>query len=193
MIILGLTGSIGMGKSTTAKMFADAGVPVSDADRMVHALYAGAAVPHIEKAFPGTVSDGVVDRDKLAATVLGNPARLRELEAIVHPLVRAETDAFVERHRQAGAPLIVLDIPLLFETGGKDRVDRILVVTAPADVQRERVLSRPGMTEEKFEAILAKQVPDAEKRRRADFVIDTSRGMDAAREDVLRIVAELTG
>ena len=193
MIILGLTGSIGMGKSTTAKMFADAGVPVSDADRMVHALYAGAAVPHIEKAFPGTVSDGVVDRDKLAATVLGDPARLRELEAIVHPLVRAETDAFVERHRQAGAPLIVLDIPLLFETGGKDRVDRILVVTAPADVQRERVLSRPGMTEEKFEAILAKQVPDAEKRRRADFVIDTSRGMDAAREDVLRIVAELTG
>lgn len=193
MIILGLTGSIGMGKSTTAKMFADAGVPVSDADRMVHALYAGAAVPHIEKAFPGTVSDGVVDRDKLAATVLGDPARLRELEAIVHPLVRAETDAFVERHRQAGAPLIVLDIPLLFETGGKDRVDRILVVTAPADVQRERVLSRPGMTEEKFEAILAKQVPDAEKRRRADFVIDTSRGMDAAREDVLRIIAELTG
>ena len=193
MIILGLTGSIGMGKSTTAKMFADAGVPVSDADRMVHALYAGAAVTPIEKAFPGTVSDGVVDRDKLAATVLGNPARLRELEAIVHPLVRAETDAFVERHRQAGAPLIVLDIPLLFETGGKDRVDRILVVTAPADVQRERVLSRPGMTEEKFEAILAKQVPDAEKRRRADFVIDTSRGMDAAREDVLRIVAELTG
>ena len=193
MIILGLTGSIGMGKSTTAKMFADAGVPVSDADRMVHALYAGAAVPHIEKAFPGTVSDGVVDRDKLAATVLGNPARLRELEAIVHPLVRAETDAFVERHRQAGAPLIVLDIPLLFETGGMNRVDRILVVTAPADVQRERVLSRPGMTEEKFEAILAKQVPDAEKRRRADFVIDTSRGMDAAREDVLRIVAELTG
>ena len=193
MIILGLTGSIGMGKSTTAKMFADAGVPVSDADRMVHALYAGAAVPHIEKAFPGTVSDGVVDRDKLAATVLGNPARLRELEAIVHPLVRAETDAFVERHRQAGAPLIVLDIPLLFEIGGMGRVDRILVVTAPADVQRERVLSRPGMTEEKFEAILAKQVPDAEKRRRADFVIDTSRGMDAAREDVLRIVAELTG
>ena len=193
MIILGLTGSIGMGKSTTAKMFADAGVPVSDADRMVHALYAGAAVPHIEKAFPGTVSDGVVDRDKLAATVLGDPARLHELEAIVHPLVRAETDAFVERHRQAGAPLIVLDIPLLFETGGMDRVDRILVVTAPADVQRERVLSRPGMTEEKFEAILAKQVPDAEKRRRADFVIDTSRGMDAAREDVLRIIAELTG
>ena len=193
MIILGLTGSIGMGKSTTAKMFAEAGVPVSDADRMVHALYAGAAVPHIEKAFPGTVSDGVVDRDKLAAAVLGDPARLRELEAIVHPLVRAETDAFVERHRQAGAPLIVLDIPLLFETGGKDRVDRILVVTAPADVQRERVLSRPGMTEEKFDAILAKQVPDAEKRRRADFVIDTSRGMDAAREDVLRIIAELTG
>ena len=193
MIILGLTGSIGMGKSTTAKMFADAGVPVSDADRMVHALYAGAAVTPIEKAFPGTVSDGVVDRDKLAATVLGDPARLRELEAIVHPLVRAETDAFVERHRQAGAPLIVLDIPLLFETGGMDRVDRILVVTAPTDVQRERVLSRPGMTEEKFEAILAKQVPDAEKRRRADFVIDTSRGMDAAREDVLRIVAELTG
>ena len=193
MIILGLTGSIGMGKSTTAKMFAEAGVPVSDADRMVHALYAGAAVPHIEKAFPGTVSDGVVDRDKLAATVLGDPARLRELEAIVHPLVRAETDAFVERHRQAGAPLIVLDIPLLFEIGGMGRVDRILVVTAPADVQRERVLSRPGMTEEKFDAILAKQVPDAEKRRRADFVIDTSRGMDAAREDVLRIIAELTG
>ena len=193
MIILGLTGSIGMGKSTTAKMFAEAGVPVSDADRMVHALYAGAAVPPIEKAFPGTVSDGVVDRDKLAATVLGDPARLRELEAIVHPLVRAETDAFVERHRQAGAPLIVLDIPLLFEIGGMGRVDRILVVTAPADVQRERVLSRPGMTEEKFDAILAKQVPDAEKRRRADFVIDTSRGMDAAREDVLRIIAELTG
>ena len=189
MIILGLTGSIGMGKSTTAKMFAEAGVPVSDADRMVHALYAGAAVTPIEKAFPGTVSDGVVDRDKLAATVLGNPARLRELEAIVHPLVRAETDAFVERHRQAGAPLIVLDIPLLFETGGMDRVDRILVVTAPADVQRERVLSRPGMTPDAFEAILARQVPDAEKRAKADFILSTAHGFEFARDQVRAIVA----
>lgn len=193
MIVLGLTGSIGMGKSTTARMFRDAGVPVHDSDETVHRLYAGKAAGLIEKRFPGVVHDGVVDREKLAKAVLGQPDALKDLERIVHPLVRADADAFLERHRQEGARLALLDIPLLFETGGEDRVDRIVVVTAPAEVQRERVLVRPGMTEEKFEAILSRQVPDAEKRRRADYIIDTGQGMDAARRRVAEIVDELTG
>lgn len=193
MIVLGLTGSIGMGKSTTARMFREAGVPVHDSDETVHRLYAGKAVPLIEERFPGVVHDSVVDREKLAKAVLGQPDALKDLERIVHPLVRADADAFLEHHRQAGARLALLDIPLLFETGGEDRVDRIVVVTAPAEVQRERVLARPGMTVEKFEAILSRQVPDVEKRRRADFLIDTGQGMDAARRRVAEIVDELTG
>ena len=193
MIVLGLTGSIGMGKSTTAKMFADSGVPVHDSDEAVHRLYRGKAAPLVEAAFPGTTADGVVDRSKLAQRVLGDPAALKRLEAIVHPLVRADATAFLKRHHAAGAPLAVVDIPLLFETGGRERVDQVVVVTAPPEVQRERVLSRPGMTEEKFSKILAKQVPDDEKRRQADFVIDTGRGMEAARQAVADVIEELTG
>ena len=193
MIVLGLTGSIGMGKSTTAKMFSEAGVPVHDSDEAVHRLYAGKAAPFVETAFPGTVSGGVVDRVALSRHVLGNPEALRKLEAIIHPLVRADAEAFLARHRQQNAPLAVLDIPLLFETGGRNRVDTVVVVTAPAEIQRDRVLSRPGMTEEKFAAILGKQVPDAEKRSKADFIIDTGQGIEPARQAVSRIIAELTG
>lgn len=193
MIVLGLTGSIGMGKSTAAKMFADAGVPVHDSDEAVHRLYSGAAVPLVEKAFPGTTRDGSVDRALLGQRVLGDPAALKTLEWIIHPLVRADADAFLARHRSAGAPLAVLDIPLLFETGGRDRVDKVIVVSAPADIQRSRVLARPGMTEEKFEAILHRQVPDAEKRRLADFVVDTAHSFDATRIAIHAIIDELTG
>lgn len=193
MIVLGLTGSIGMGKSTAAKMFADAGVPVHDSDEAVHRLYAGKAAPLVEAAFPGTIVDGAVDRTLLAGQVLGNAAALKKLEAIVHPLVRADADAFLARHRAAKAPLVVLDIPLLFETGGRGRVDKVAVVSAPADIQRQRVLARPGMSEAKLAAILAKQTPDAEKRRQADFVIDTSGGFDVTRAEVEKIVAELVG
>ena len=193
MIVLGLTGSIGMGKSTTAKLFAEAGVPVHDSDEAVHRLYAGAAAPLVEGAFPGTVVNGVVDRDALSKRVVGDAEAIARLEKIVHPLVRADADTFVARYRAAGAPLVVLDIPLLFETNGTGRVDKIAVVSAPAEVQRERVLSRPGMTEEKFAAILARQTPDTEKRRRADFVIDTRESVEAAREQVEAIVRELTG
>ena len=193
MIVLGLTGSIGMGKSTTAKMFVEEGVPVHDSDEAVHRLYAGVAAPLIEARFPGTVVDGVVDRERLSKAVLGNKQALRDLEGIVHPLVRADADAFLARHRAAGAPLVVLDIPLLFETGGRDRVDRVVVVTAPADVQRERVLARPGMGEEKLAAILARQVPDADKRDKADHVIDTGRGIEVARAAVKALIAALSG
>ncbi|OBQ63314.1 dephospho-CoA kinase [Mesorhizobium erdmanii] len=193
MIVLGLTGSIGMGKSTTARMFADAGVPVHDSDETVHRLYAGKAAPLVEAAFPGTTVGGVVDRVKLGARVLGDAAALKALEAIVHPLVRADADAFLARHRTAGESIVVLDIPLLFETGGRDRVDKVVVVTAPAEIQRQRVLARPGMTEEKLASILAKQVPDSEKRRLADFVIDTGQGLDAARAQVDAIIVELVG
>ena len=192
MIVLGLTGSIGMGKSTTAKMFVEAGVPVHDSDAAVHRLYAGAAAPLVEAAFPGTTVDGAVDRAKLSSAVLGNPSAIKRLEKIVHPLVRADANAFVEDNRGRGSPLVVLDIPLLFETGGRNRVDRVVVVTAPADIQRQRVLARPGMTAAKFAAILANQVPDAEKRRQADFIIDTGKGMDAARREVHRIIDALT-
>jgi dephospho-CoA kinase len=191
VIVLGLTGSIGMGKSTTAGMFRELGVPVHDSDEAVHRLYAGAAVPLVEQAFPGTVVDGVVDRAELAKRVLGDAEALKTLETIIHPLVRADADTFLQTQRAVGAPIAVLDIPLLFETRGEGRVDKIVVVTAPAEVQRERVLSRPGMTEEKFAAILAKQVPDAEKRRRADFIVDTGEGMEAARRAVGAIIHSL--
>ena len=193
MIVLGLTGSIGMGKSTTAKMFTEAGVPVHDSDETVHRLYAGKAAPLVEAAFPGTTVGGLVDRAKLGARVLGDAAALKQLETIIHPLVRADADAFLAKHRNAGESIAVLDIPLLFETGGRGRVDKVVVVTAPAEVQRQRVLARPGMTEEKLAAILAKQVPDEEKRRLADFVIDTGQGLDAARAEVDTIIAGLIG
>lgn len=192
MIVLGLTGSIGMGKSTTARMFTEAGVPVHDSDAAVHGLYAGEAAALVEAEFPGTTIGGSVNREKLAKAVLGKPAALKKLEAIVHPLVRADADRFLARQITDGAPLAVLDIALLFETGGLDRVDKVLVVTAQPDVQRERVLARPGMSEEKFAAILASQVPDSEKRSQADYVIDTALGMEAARAAVGQIIAELT-
>jgi dephospho-CoA kinase len=193
LIVLGLTGSIGMGKSTTAKMFAEAGIPVHDSDDAVHRLYAGKAAPLVEAALPGTVVDGLVDRVRLSNAVLGNEAALNALEKIIHPLVRADADAFVKRQRRENAPLVVLDIPLLFETGGRERVDKVAVVTAPPDVQRSRVLARPGMTREKFESIRARQVPDDEKRRQADFIIDTGNGMEPARREVRRIIETLTG
>jgi dephospho-CoA kinase len=192
MIVIGLTGSIGMGKSTTARMFSEEGVPVHDSDESVHRLYAGAAVPLVEAAFPGVTIDGKIDRTILGGKVLGNPAAMKTLESIIHPLVRADADEFLRRSRESGAKLAVLDIPLLFETGGRDRVDKVVVVTAPADVQRARVLARPGMTVDKFEAILARQVPDVEKRRQADFIVDTGQGMDAARDAVRGIIEQLT-
>lgn len=191
MIVLGLTGSIGMGKSTTARMFIDEGIPVHDADEAVHRLYSGPAARLVEQEFPGTVVNGVVDRKRLSMAVLDDPEALRRLGKIIHPLVRADADAFVDRHRKAGTPLIVLDIPLLFETGGTDRVDSILVVTASPDVQRQRVMSRPGMTEAKFAVIVANQVADKDKRRNADFIIDTGAGIDAARRDVRNIISTL--
>jgi dephospho-CoA kinase len=191
VIILGLTGSIGMGKSTTARMFAEAGVPVHDSDETVHRLYSGKAAPLVERRFPGTTVDGVVDRDRLAKAVFGNAAALKELEDIVHPLVRQDEERFLEEQRARGTPLVVVDIPLLFEVGAESRVDRIAVVSAPAEIQRRRVLSRPGMTEARFDAILAKQLPDAEKRRRADYVIDSGNGLEPARHQVERIIGEL--
>ncbi|MET0536958.1 MAG: dephospho-CoA kinase [Xanthobacteraceae bacterium] len=188
MIILGLTGSVGMGKSATARLFAEEGTPVHDADAAVHRLYEGEAVAAIEAAFPGTTSGGRVDRGKLAARVLGHPSALARLEAIVHPMVRAAEEELIALAEARGDKVVVLDIPLLFETGGDERVDAVVVVTAPAETQRTRVLDRPGMTMEKLEAILAQQIPDAEKRRRADFVVDTSRGFEAAREQVRAIL-----
>lgn len=188
MIRLGLTGSIGMGKSTTADFFRAAGVPVHDADATVHALYRGAAVAPVEAAFPGVTRDGAVDRTALAARVLGDEAAVKRLEAIVHPLVRAAEVAFLERARAEGRRVVVLDIPLLFETLAEGRVDAIVVVTAPAEVQRARVLARPGMSEAKFEQIRARQIADAEKRRRAHFLVGTSRGLEAARASVAAIL-----
>lgn len=190
MFILGLTGSIGMGKSTTATFFAEEGVPVHDADAAVHALYekGGAAVDPIESVFPGTSADGRIDREKLAARVLGDAAAMRRLEAIVHPLVRQAEVRFLAAAEKQGARIAVLDIPLLFETGGEGRVDAVVVVTAPPDVQRARVFERPGMTEEKFAAILAKQMPDAEKRNRADFIVDSASGFECARAQVRHIL-----
>ena len=192
--ILGLTGSIGMGKSATAAMFARHGVPVHDADAAVHALYAagGAAAPAIGAAFPGTLApDGAVDRTRLREAVLGSPERLAALEALVHPLAQTAASDFLARH--ADAPLVLLDIPLLFETGAEARCDAVLVVTAPEDVQRARVLARPGLDAATFEAIRAKQLPDAEKRARADFVLDTSLGFDHAEAEVAAIIRRLGG
>jgi dephospho-CoA kinase len=188
MLVLGLTGSIAMGKSTTAAMFRALGVPVHDADAAVHALYGAAAVAPIEAAFPGVAVDGRIDRQRLASLVVGDAVALARLEAIVHPLVRAAERDFLARAAAAGARRVVLDVPLLFETGGAARVDAVVVVTAPAAVQRERVLRRPGMTEERLAAILARQLPDAEKRRRAHFLIDTSGDFDAAARSVAAIV-----
>ena len=191
MIKAGLTGSIGMGKSTTAQMFRDEGIAVYDADATVHQLYSGEATPLIEAAFPNTTKDGTVDRTKLSEYVIGKPENMKKLEAIIHPLVHKKEQEFLKQAETRGDKLVVLDIPLLFETGGKNRVDKIIVVTAPAEVQRQRVLAREGMTEEKFEAILARQVPDSEKREQANFVIDTSEGLEAAKERVREIVASL--
>jgi dephospho-CoA kinase len=188
MFILGLTGSLGMGKSTTARFFAEAGVPVHDADAVVYRLYEGAAVGAVEAAFPGTTAAGKVDRNKLAARVLGNDAALKRLEAIIHPLVQEAERQLLAEAEARGEKVAVLDIPLLFETGGDQRVDAVVVVSAPAQTQEARVLERPGMTMAKLEAILARQMPDAEKRRRADFVVDTSRGFEAARADVRAIL-----
>ena len=190
-LFFGLTGSIGMGKSTTAQMFRDLDVPVYDSDATVHALYSGRAAAPIEADFPGTTRNGEVDRTELSKYVVGNETAMKKLEAIVHPLVREEELKFRQTVIDAGEPLAILDIPLLFETGGEKRVDGIVVVTAPADVQRERVLARDGMTEEKFEAILQRQVPDAQKRSKADYVVDTSKGMDWARQEVAKIVDEV--
>jgi dephospho-CoA kinase len=193
MITLGLTGSIGMGKSTVARMFADEGVPVFDADSAVHRLQGpeGALVAEIEAHFPGTTGPEGVDRGALAERVLGEPEALRRLEALVHPAVAREREAFLAAN--AAEPLVVLDIPLLFEAGGSEQVDRIAVVSASAEVQRERVLARPGMTPEKFQRILARQLPDAEKRARADFVIPTGGSLEETRRAVRRILACLTG
>jgi dephospho-CoA kinase len=190
MVVIGLTGSLGMGKTTTARFFAQAGVPVHDADAAVHRLYAGEAAAAIEAAFPGTTDRTGVDRVRLAQRVLGDPDALRRLEAIVHPLVRREELRFLAGAEKAGATVAVLDIPLLFETGGDRRVDAVVVATAPADVQRTRAFERAGMTEKKFQALLAKQLPDAEKRRRADFIVDTSKGLDSARAQVHAILEQ---
>lgn len=191
--VLGLTGSIGMGKSTTARMFREAGIAVHDADATVHALYAGEAAAPIEQAFPGTTGASGVDRARLSAAVLGDDAAIRRLEAIVHPLVAARRDAFLAEARRSDAQLVVLDIPLLFETGGERHCDAVAVVTAPAAVQRARVLARPGMTPERFEAILARQMPDSVKRSRAHLLIDTGRGLAAAQRQVTDIVRTLAG
>jgi dephospho-CoA kinase len=192
VIRIGLTGSIGMGKSTTAKMFAAQGVPVHDADAVVHALYEGRAAPLIEEAFPGTVFEGKVDRTLLSPRVLGKPDAMKRLEAIIHPLVREEEQLFLKNAKAVGHPFVLLDIPLLFETGGESRVDVTVVVTADPEVQRQRVLERPGMSEERFQAILQKQMPDADKRKQADFQIDTGRGMEAAEQSVRSILKTLS-
>ncbi len=194
MIVLGLTGSIGMGKSTTARMFAEGGARVHDADHAVHALYArgGKAVGPIGEAFPGAVRDGAVDRQALAAVVAGDPEALRRLERIVHPLVAEDRDRLLEEARRDGAPVVVLDVPLLFESGGEARVDAVVVASAPAQMQRERVLARPGMTSARFEALLQRQAPDSEKRARADFIVDTGQGMEEARAQVRHILQEVT-
>lgn len=191
MIKLGLTGSIGMGKSTTAQIFADKGVPVYDADATVHQLYQSEAVPLIAEAFPEAVIDGQIDRKILSASVLGKPDQLKKLENIVHPLVHAKEQQFLRAAEAKGAKLVVLDIPLLFETGGTNRVDQILVVSAPYEMQRERVLSRENMTEEKFQSILARQMPDAEKRAKADFIVDTGQDKEFARQQVSEILEKL--
>ncbi|HEV7245548.1 MAG TPA: dephospho-CoA kinase [Shinella sp.] len=193
MIVLGLTGSIGTGKSTTAAMFRDLGVPVHDADATVHDLYRNEAVAPVAAHFPQALKDGVIDRKALSAVLAQSPERFRELEAIIHPLVRARETAFLDAERQKGSALVLLDIPLLYETGGEARVDKVVVVTCDPETQRRRVLARPGMTEEKFALILSRQMPDAEKRRRADFLIHTDGGLEAARKQVEETVDTLKG
>jgi dephospho-CoA kinase len=191
MLRLGLTGSIGMGKSTTAQMFRDEGLTVIDSDAVVHELYRGEAVPLIERAFPGTTDEGQVDRKKLSAYLAAHPEDFKLLEAIVHPLVRRKEIETISEAEKSGADMIVLDIPLLFESGTESRVDKTVVVTCDPDIQRARVLARPGMTEEKFQMILKRQMPDVEKRKRADFLIDTGKGFDHARAEVRKIVKAL--
>ncbi|NVO13006.1 MAG: dephospho-CoA kinase [Rhodoplanes sp.] len=190
MLVIGLTGSLGMGKSATARIFAEAGVPVHDADATVHRLYDSEAVAPVEAAFPGVAVDGRIDRARLGPLVVDDKEAMKKLEAIVHPLVRRDEERFLARAAAAGAKFAVLDIPLLFETGADQRVDFVVVVSAPSEVQRVRVLRRPGMTEDKFRAILAKQMPDAEKRKRADFIVDSSGGFDFARTQVRAILRE---
>jgi dephospho-CoA kinase len=190
MLVLGLTGSIGMGKSTTAKLFAEAGVPVYDADATVHGLYEGEAAPAIEAAFPGTTADGRVDRVRLSARVLHDPAAIKQLEQIVHPMLGASRQKFMQDAEASGAPVAVVDVPLLYETGGEKRVDAVVVVTTTPEIQRQRILARDNMTSEKLDAILARQLPDAEKRRRADFVVDTSNGLEPVRARIRDILAE---
>jgi dephospho-CoA kinase len=192
--VLCLTGSLGMGKSTAAKFFAETGVPVHDSDAVVHALYEGEAVPLIEAAFPGSTSAGKVDRNRLAAMVLHDDRALARLEAIIHPLVTASRERFLAEAQARGAPVAVVDIPLLFETAAQSRCDAVVVVSAPVDIQRQRALDRPGMTEEKLAALLAKQMPDEEKRRRADFVVDSSQAFEHTRaqiRDILQRVAKM--
>jgi dephospho-CoA kinase len=191
MIILGLTGSIGMGKSTTAKLFAEAGVPVYDADATVHQIYEAEAAPAIEAAFPGTTSDGKVDRVRLSKVVVNDPAAMKRLEKIVHPMLRAHHQTFLDDAERSGAPVAVVDVPLLFETGGDKRVDAVVVVTTSPEVQRDRILARDNMNSEKLDAILARQMPDAEKRKRADFVVDTSHGLEPVRAQIRDILEQV--
>ncbi len=188
MIVLGLTGSIGMGKSTTAKLFAEAGVPVYDADATVHMVYEGEAAPAIEAAFPGTTVDGKVDRTKLSPLVVHDAAAMKRLEQIVHPMLGAYHRKFLDDAERSGAPVAVVDVPLLFETGGEKRVDAVVVVSTSPEQQRQRILARDNMTAEKLDAILARQLPDAEKRRRADFIVDTSHGLDPVRSQIRDIL-----
>jgi len=190
MLVLGLTGSIGMGKSTTAKLFSEAGVPVYDADATVHKVYEGEAAPAIEAAFPGTTVNGKVDRARLSAQVVHDAAAMKRLEQIVHPMLRAYHQKFLDDAERSGAPVAVVDVPLLFETGGEKRVDAVVVVSTSPEVQRERILARDNMTAEKLDAILARQLPDAEKRKRADFIVDTSHGLDPVRIRIKEILAE---
>ena len=191
MIILGLTGSIGMGKSTTAKLFMEAGVPVYDADATVHQLYEGEAAPAIEAAFPGTTADGKVDRPKLSARVVHDPAAMKQLEQIVHPMLGASRQKFFADAERAGAPVAVVDVPLLYETGGEKRVDAVVVVTTSPENQRARIMARGTMTSEALDSILARQLPDAEKRKLADFVVDTSHGLDPVRAQIRDILQQV--
>ena len=193
MIVIGLTGSVGMGKTTTASLFAEQGVPVFDADAAVHRLYSGRAVVPVEAAFPGVTRNGAIDREALARHVIDDAAAMKRLEAIVHPLVREERESFLDAALGDGKPLVVLDIPLLFETGGEAQVDVVVLASAPATAQKARVLARPGMTEARFAAILAKQMPDAEKRKRARFIVETGTSIADARRQVVEVIAVLTG
>lgn len=193
MLVVGLTGSIGMGKSTAAARFAKQGIPVFDADAEVHRLYKGEAAPLIEKRFPGTTREGRVDRSRLAERLMGDEAALADLEAIVHPLVRKVREEFLASHARDGADMVVLEIPLLFEVGADDQVDVSVVVTAPPEVQRERVLHRTNMTQEKLDALLANQMPDEEKRRRADFIVDTSAPIEETALEIDKLIESLRG